>query len=194
MTRALDAPSELSDEDLLASYGAGDPRAARALVARLTPKAFAVARRLLSSEAEAEEVTQEALVRLWRFAPKWRTGEAQVSTWLYRVVVNLCSDRLRKKREAPLQDGMEIADEAPTAEARLSEEDRQDALQRGLLQLPERQRQAVILRHLEGLSNPAIAEILGIGVEAVESLTARGKRRLAELLAPRRQELGYQDD
>ena len=62
------------------------------------------------------------------------------------------------------------------------------------MRLPERQRQAVVLRHIEGLSNPEIAQVLGIGVEAVESLTARGKRALAAELAPRRSELGYDDD
>ena len=69
----------------------------------------------------------------------------------------------------------------------------QDALQAGLNTLPERQKQAVILRHIEGLSNPEIAEIMEVGVEAVESLTARGKRALANALAGRKEELGYSD-
>jgi RNA polymerase sigma-70 factor (ECF subfamily) len=62
------------------------------------------------------------------------------------------------------------------------------------LRLPERQRQAVVLRHLEGLANPQIAEILDVGVEAVESLTARGKRALTADLAAQRDALGYSDD
>jgi RNA polymerase sigma factor (sigma-70 family) len=68
------------------------------------------------------------------------------------------------------------------------------ALQAALAALPDRQRQAVVLRHIEGLSNPEIAQIMDLGVEAVESLTARGKRALAAQLAGRRDELGYTDD
>jgi RNA polymerase sigma-70 factor (ECF subfamily) len=68
------------------------------------------------------------------------------------------------------------------------------AFQAALMQLPERQRQAVVLRHIEGLSNPEIAAVLDVGVEAVESLTARGKRALAAILAGRKDELGYDDE
>lgn len=194
MQMALDAGSEVSDEALLARYAAGDRLAARALVLRLTPRVFAVARRMLGSEAEAEEVAQEALVRLWRIAPEWRAGEAQVGTWLYRVTVNLSTDRLRRRRDLPLDPEMDFADDAPTQEARLQDADRAAALDRALASLPERQRQAVILRHLEGLSNPEISEILDLSVDAVESLTARGKRTLKALLADQRAELGYGDD
>ena len=194
MAMAFDATSEASDEALLARYAAGDPVAARALVARLTPRVFAVARRMLGSEAEAEEVSQDALVRLWRIAPDWRAGEAQVSTWLYRVTVNLCTDRLRRRRDMPLDPEADYADDAPPVEQRLQDADRAAALERALASLPERQRQGVVLRHLEGLSNPEIAEILGLTVEAVESLTARGKRGLKAQLAAQRTELGYGDD
>lgn len=194
MAMAFDATSEASDEALLARYAAGDPVAARALVARLTPRVFAVARRMLGSEAEAEEVSQDALVRLWRIAPDWRVGEAQVSTWLYRVTVNLCTDRLRRRRDMPLDPEADYADDAPPVEQRLQDADRAAALERALASLPERQRQVVVLRHLEGLSNPEIAEILGLTVEAVESLTARGKRGLKAQLAAQRTELGYGDD
>ncbi|MEM8957923.1 MAG: RNA polymerase sigma factor [Pseudomonadota bacterium] len=194
MAMAFDATSEASDEDLLVRYAAGDPVAARALVARLSPRVFAVARRMLGSEAEAEEVAQDALVRLWRIAPDWRAGEARVSTWLYRVTVNLCTDRLRRRRDMPLDPEADYADDAPPVEQRLQDADRAAALERALASLPERQRQVVVLRHLEGLSNPEIAEILGLTVEAVESLTARGKRGLKAQLAAQRSELGYGDD
>ena len=72
--------------------------------------------------------------------------------------------------------------------------ERMDALQSALQKLPDRQRQAVIFRHIDGLANPEIAQILDISTEAVESLTARGKRALAEILAPARSKLGYDDD
>ena len=91
-------------------------------------------------------------------------------------------------------EGVEPEDEQPRAEERLQTADRASALRAALAELPERQRQAVVLRHLEGLSNPEIAAVMEIGVEAVESLTARGKRALAARLVGRRAELGLSDD
>lgn len=185
-----------TDEALLARYAAGDPAAARALTLRLVPRAQGYAARLLGDGAEAEDIVQEAMLRLWRAAPGWRSGEAQVATWLYRVVTNLCTDRIRARRRRPaaaLDEAPEVADGAGGAEAGLIEADRMAALQAALDALPERQRQAVVLRHIEGFGNPEIAEVMDIGVEAVESLTARGKRALAAILAGRRGELGYDD-
>ncbi|MCV2881392.1 RNA polymerase sigma factor [Actibacterium sp. XHP0104] len=193
MNMALDAQSEFSDEALLVLYGNGDDRAARALAARLLPRVLSYATRVLRDPAEAEDVAQEAMLRLWRIAPEWRQGEAKVSTWLYRVVANLCTDRLRKGRMADIDAVTEPADDSPGAEAQLQQAARLAALDGALAELPERQRQAVVLRHIEGLANPEIAEILEISVEAVESLTARGKRALAAALAGRREELGYDD-
>ena len=183
-----------ADAALLARYAAGDAAAARLLSARLAPRAFAHAFRVLGDRAEAEDVTQEAMLRLWKQAPEWDAGRAQASTWLYRVVANLCLDRLRRTRPDTLDEIDAPADPAPRIETRLQDAARHDALQSALLRLPERQRQAVVLRHLEGLANPQIAEILDIGVEAVESLTARGKRALTADLAAQRDALGYSDD
>lgn len=192
---ALDITSEASDEALLVLYGNGDRAAAQILTLRLTPMVLRVARRMLGDWAEAEDVAQEAMMRLWRIAPEWRQGEAKVTTWLYRVVTNLATDRLRKRKGyrqgIGLEEAPEVADAAPDVETRMMEDDRAEALQTALDQLPERQRQAVVLRHIEGLSNPDIAAVMEIGVEAVESLTARGKRALAAALAGRREELGY---
>ncbi|HDR27797.1 RNA polymerase sigma factor [Rhodovulum sp.] len=194
MLMPFDAESGEPDEVLLVAYGRGDARAARALTLRLTPRALGYAARLLRDAAEAEDVAQEAMLRLWRIAPEWRMGEAKVTTWLYRVVTNLCTDRLRRRRGQGLDEVPEPEDDAPGVEARMIAQARVDALDAALAALPERQRQAVILRHIEGLSNPEIAGIMEIGVEAVESLTARGKRALASALAGQRSELGFEDD
>ena len=191
-----DLTAEISDDALLVLYANGDAAAARALTARLLPVVLAYASRLLRDRAEAEDVAQEAMIRLWRIAPDWRQGEARVTSWLYRVVTNLCTDRLRagrRRRADALEDVPEPADGAPDAEGAMIAADRQGALQAALASLPERQRQAVVLRHLEGLTNPEIAEVLGVGVEAVESLTARGKRALQALFAGRKEELGYEE-
>jgi RNA polymerase sigma-70 factor (ECF subfamily) len=190
----LDAEIDTGDDVLLARYARGDAAAARLLVARLTPVVFRHAARVLGDTAEAEDVTQEALVRLWKIAPDWEAGRAKVTTWLYRITANLCTDRLRKRRGVALDDIAEPTDPTPGVEAQLQTQARMDALQAGLMQLPERQRQAVILRHIEGLANPDIAQILDISTEAVESLTARGKRALATIMAPQRDTLGYDDD
>ena len=191
-----DLTAELSDDALLVLYANGDPAAARALTQRLLPVVLAYAGRLLGDRAEAEDVAQEAMIRLWRIAPDWRQGEAKVTSWLYRVVTNLCTDRLRagrRRRAEALEDVPEPADGAPNAEGAMICAERLGALQAALDRLPERQRQAVVLRHIEGLTNPEIAEVLGVGVEAVESLTARGKRALQGLLSGRRAELGYEE-
>ncbi|RGP37225.1 RNA polymerase sigma factor [Pseudotabrizicola alkalilacus] len=191
-----DTAAPPSDEALLVLYANGDPEAARVLTRRLAPRAFAHALRMLADRAEAEDVAQEALLRLWRIAPDWRQGEAQVTTWLYRVVGNLATDRLRarkRRRAEPLDDAAEPASDQPAVVQVMIEADRMAALQAALAELPDRQRQAVVLRHIEGLANPEIATIMAIGVEAVESLTARGKRALAALLAGRRKDLGYED-
>lgn len=179
---------------LLRRYAQGDPAAARVLAAQVTPRMFGHAFRVLGDHGEAEDVTQDALMRLWRIAPDWREGEAKVSTWLYRVVANLCTDRLRKRPTTALEDVDEPADPSPSAEAVLQHNARRDALQRALDSLPDRQRQAVVLRHIDGLANPEIAAILEIGVEAVESLTARGKRALKQALDGQKEALGFRDD
>jgi len=191
---AFDAPEGETDEALLGRYARGDAGAARTLTARLTPRVMAHAYRLTGDRDEAADIAQEAMLRLWRIAPRWQPGRAQVTTWLYRVVANLGTDRLRRRRHVTLDEAPEVADPSPSAEARMGRDQRIGALRQALAALPGRQRQAVVLRHLEGLSNPEIAAVMDIGVEAVESLTARGRRALKEALGPRREDLGFGDD
>ena len=185
-----DAP----DAALLVAYANGNPSAAQVLTARLLPRVLAQATRMLSDQAEAEDVAQDALMRLWKIAPDWRQDEAQVSTWLYRVVANLCTDRLRKRRGVPLDQIAEPADPQRGVEVQMQDTARLRALSDALAQLPDRQAQAVSLRHLQGMSNPEIAEIMDISVRSVESLTARGKRALTDILQGRKAALGYDDD
>lgn len=193
---AKDTQTEVSDEALLVLYANGDPDAARLLAQRLVPRVLGYATRLLGDRAEAEDIAQEVMLRLWRAAPEWRSGEAQVSTWVYRVAANLCTDRLRavKRKGAQALDLVaEPEDGRPSVVATMIVADRHAALQAALAELPDRQREAVILRHIEGLANPQIADVMQIGVEAVESLISRGKRALTTALAGRRHELGYEE-
>ena len=195
---AYDAQDTTSDEALMVLYANGDRHAAMALAQRVTPRVLAYAARMLAGDrAEAEDVAQETMLRLWRMAPDWRQGEAKVTTWAYRVATNLCIDRQRSRRrkgQIALDEAPDQADGAPGAEQRLQDGRRMAALEAALAELPDRQRQAVVLRHIEGLSNPEIAAVMEIGVEAVESLTARGKRALAAVLSGQRDALGYEDD
>ena len=124
-----DAQDDTPDDALLLLYANGDRTAARVLTLRLTPKAFGHAFRVLGDRAEAEDVAQEAMLRLWKMAPDWRQGEAKVTTWLYRVVANLCTDRLRKKRGVALDDASEPEDDAASAADQLQDRARVDALQ-----------------------------------------------------------------
>jgi RNA polymerase sigma-70 factor (ECF subfamily) len=198
MNMAYDSDTDVPDEALLVLYANGDRHAALALTQRITPRVMGYAARMLGGDrAEAEDVAQETMLRLWRVAPEWRQGETKVTTWAYRVATNLCIDRqrTRARREQVALDAVpDPADDGPSAEGRLQEAGRLAALEAALADLPDRQRQAVVLRHIEGLTNPEIAAVMEIGVEAVESLTARGKRALAAILSGRKADLGYEDD
>lgn len=191
----LDTDPQTDDADLLVRYAQGDASAARLLTLRLTPRAFGQAARMLGDTNEAEDVAQEAMMRLWRVAPDWRLGEAKVTTWLYRVVSNLCTDRLRKRSRGTvrLEDVAEPTDPTPSVETQMQDTARHSALRAALASLPERQRVAVVMRHFDGASNPDIAQALDISTEAVESLTARGKRALAAALKGQAAALGYEE-
>ena len=191
---ALDIIQNQRDAELLARFSKGDRAAALALTSRLAPVVFAQAFRMLGDRAEAEDVTQESLLRLWKAAPGWDATRAKITTWLYRVTSNLCIDRLRKSNRNSGDEVPEVADETPGIDRKLQATARAQALQHALQTLPDRQRQAMILRHIEDLSNPEISDIMEISVEAVESLVSRGRRALASTLAPQKKMLGLEDD
>ncbi|MEM9783183.1 MAG: sigma-70 family RNA polymerase sigma factor [Pseudomonadota bacterium] len=179
-TPPADAAALVEEGALIARFAAGDARAAEALTTALLPGAFRQAWRLLGDQNEAEDVAQEAMMRFWRQAQDWRQGEARASTWLYRVTRNLCIDRLRRRRVmADIDDVPEPADPVPAVLERLQAAEESRALARAIAELPARQRDALVMRHFEGCSNPVIAERLDCSVEAVESLLARARRQLA---------------
>lgn len=177
----------MSDQDpdsaLIERVGRGEPAAARMLVAAKLPRIMGLARRMLHDTAEAEDVAQEAFVRVWRNAAAWQTGRARFDTWLHTVVLNLCRDRLRHRREITDDDMPEPADPAPDAEAGLIETERGHAVATAIGALPERQREAILLVHYQDLSGADAAAVLDISVEALESLLARGRRSLRSRLA-----------
>jgi len=184
-----DPDSHDPDEDLLQRLGRNEPQAARELVARKLPRLLALAQRLLGRRGEAEEVTQEAFVRIWKQAPKWRRGEAHFDTWLHRVVLNLCYDRLRggaARHEQAVDALPDHADAAPTPEQHWGHAQRDQRVASALARLPARQREAIVLQYYQELSHADISELMCISIDALESLLARARRNLrAELMETR---------
>lgn len=171
------------DAELVAQVGKRDPAAVRTLIARKLPRLLALAVRLLGDRMEAEDVAQEAFLRIWQHAPRWREGEARFDTWLHRVALNLCYDRLRKQRDEPADQLPEAADPGPLPDARLDARSRDQRVQAALAGLPARQREALVLNYYQELSNVEAASLMGITVEALESLLARARRNLRAQLA-----------
>ena len=181
------------DNVLLVAFAKGDRSAAQQLSERLMPKIYSHAYYRLGNIADAEDVTQEAFLKLWKIAPNWKYDKAQVSTWLYRVVYNLCKDRYRRATLENLSSAQEVTDGTQSPTDNIDAQYRQKALYDAMSILPENQRLAIQLRHIDELSNPEIAEIMELSIEAVESLTARGKRKLIEILQTQKSKLGYSD-
>lgn len=171
------------DEALLARVGEGDPAAVRALVARKLPRLLALAGRMLGDAAEAEDVAQETFVRAWKQARDWRPGAARFDTWLHRVALNLCYDRLRRRREVATDTPPELADDGPAPDRGLLARDVGVRVAAAMRALPDRQREAVSLCHYQELSNIEAAALMGVSVDALESLLARGRRALRAALS-----------
>ena len=171
-----------SDEELMARVGAGSEPAFRELAARHVAPMLRLARRFLRNGADAEDVVQDALMRIWAQAPRWRP-EAALRTWLYRVVVNLCIDRDRRVSPASLDDVPDPADPAPDPQARMEEIQTASAVTEALAELPARQRAAVTLTYYEGFSDAEAAAILATSAGSVESLLVRARRTLRDRLA-----------
>lgn len=172
------------DADIVRRIGAGDARAAETLVRKHLTRIHALAQRMLGDRAEAEDVAQEVFLRAWREAPKWRPGGAKFETWMHRVALNLCYDRLRRRREATDPDaGLTTPDPAPAADEVWLARQRAMRVQAALAALPERQRAAIAMCHFEEMSQADAAAALELSVDALESLLARGRRTLRASLA-----------
>jgi RNA polymerase sigma-70 factor (ECF subfamily) len=167
-----------SDHELMALLASGDMAALGQLVYRHQAKALAVALRLLGSHHQAEDICQEAFLRVYQASGSYRP-EGQFATWLYRIVVNLCYDALRRTRRQPEPLSAEAAAPLwsdPLAAAQAGELSAQ--VRQAVGALPERQRTAVILHRYEQLRHEQIAEIMQCSVSAVESLLVRAYQQL----------------
>lgn len=173
---------DLDEAALVARIGNGDGNAFRQVVERHLDPIVGFARRVLNDGAEADDVAQETFLRLWREAHRWQP-RARLAAWLYRVAYNLCIDRLRRRRG--MVDIDQVPDPpspAPSPEDGIAAAEQSMRIERAISELPERQRAAILLVHRQGLGNIAAAEILGVSVEALESLLARGRRQLKRVL------------
>jgi len=176
-------PDETEDDAaLLARVSAGDAQAFRGLVDRHLPTVLAIARRMLRDDAEAEDVAQESLLRLWRNAASLELGEGGVRPWLRRVVSNLSIDRVRAKRNTTVTDAVPEESEPAGQVRQMAERELGLRVDAALKALPERQRLALTLFHYEGMSQIEVGETMGISDEAVESLLARARRTLKAAL------------
>jgi RNA polymerase sigma-70 factor (ECF subfamily) len=170
------------DDELVLRAGRGDAEAVRALIDGKLPRILTLARRMLADPAEAEDVAQETFIRAWKAARTWRPGRARFETWLYRVALNLCYDRLRRRGrfggEPP-----DRPDEGPAPDRNLHARDVGRRVEAALAALPVRQREAIVLAHYQELPAAEAAAILGVSIEALESLLSRGRRTLRAALA-----------
>jgi RNA polymerase sigma-70 factor, ECF subfamily len=167
---------------LLTRISAGDAQAFRALVDRHLATVLAIARRMLKDDAEAEDVAQETLLRLWRNAANLELGPGGVRPWLRRVASNLCIDRVRARRNTTVVDQVPEESEPAGQMRQLAERELGARVDAALKALPERQRLAITLFHYEGMSQIEVGATLGISDEAVESLLARARRTLKATL------------
>ena len=172
-----------SDDGLLAYVADGDRRAFAILMDRHIDRAASLARRVLNNRSDAEDVVQDAFLKVWQKAGQWQPGRAQFSTWLYRVVVNRCLDLKRKPVNAALDNVAEQSDDRPDAYEDIVARQRQAKITAAVADLPERQRTAIALSYTAGLSNVQAAASMDISVKAFESLLVRAKRELRGRLA-----------
>jgi RNA polymerase sigma-70 factor (ECF subfamily) len=174
----------LTDEQVMTAIADGDQRVYADAVRQHSRAIGFYAFRMLGNKDSAEDIAQETFLRLWTHADRWRSDKASISTWLHRIAHNLCIDSMRKDRSSQTEEFEdEIPDQTRDAELQQEWDERQQRLQAALMMMPERQRSAIVLTHYQGLGNQAVASIMDLSVDALESLLARSRRALRTMLA-----------
>jgi RNA polymerase sigma-70 factor, ECF subfamily len=179
LTEELTAGDDLQ---LITDAARGDNVAFDRLVIRHGPFALRVARRILRDHALAEEVVQEAFVRAWQHAASYQPRRGLVTTWLYRIVFNLCMDRARSIRLSPIPEGYDAVDPATSADMGLEAREQSRMVSNALGELVPRQRAAITLVYYEELPASEAGRILGVTPKAVERLLARARAQLRKRL------------
>lgn len=181
--------SEDNDNQLLNRVRGGDETAFRMLVERHIDRAYAIALRIVGNAADAEDVVQDTMLKVWSFRGRSHHGRAKFSTWLYRVITNRCIDLRRRRRTDSVEILPDIADGRPDAASIIERSEISELLELAMQRLPEQQRVAVILSYHESLSNGEIAQVMDTTNAAVESLLKRGRQQLRQLLRRHEQEI-----
>jgi RNA polymerase sigma-70 factor (ECF subfamily) len=178
--RNAELSADDSDEALMARIAAGEQAAFRLFARRHVSRSLAVAQRIAGNPCDAEEIVQDALLRVWLSAAEWRLGDARVTTWLYRVVVNLAIDHIRKNRQkfVSIDEAGDPADPSPSAQMLAEGRQLEALMSAAIAELPPRQRVALTLCCFEGIDCAEAARIMQISVSAMESLLVRGRRTL----------------
>jgi RNA polymerase sigma-70 factor (ECF subfamily) len=181
------------DADLMAQVADGDQRAFAQLVERHLPRAYAIARRVLSNQADAEDAAQEAFSKVWTHAREWQPARATFSTWFYRILVNASLDLARRhggRRELTDSDSVlaELLDLQPALDSVHAQAREAEAIQQAVQRLPDNQRMAVVLCYFEDHSNPQAAELMGLHIKALEGLLGRARNQLRNWLGKMREE------
>ena len=176
------------DIDLVERHRYGDVEAFEEIYQRYEAMVFNLALRLSGDPGEAQDLTQEAFLRVYRHLGRFQ-GRSSLKTWIYRVAVNSCRSRLgrRRWRSIPISEenpdeGLVLVDSRRSPEQRAMAAASGRRVLEGLARLPARFREAVVLRDLEGLSYQEIAEVLKVRVGTVRSRIARGRRKLRDVL------------
>jgi RNA polymerase sigma-70 factor (ECF subfamily) len=170
------------DEHLIDRMRQHDESAYRLLVERHIDRAYGLALRILKSPADAEDVVQDAFVKVWLNREKWQAGRAKFSTWLYRVILNRCIDLRRLPSTEWIDVVPEPADDAEDCVVTIHRQEIYGRLEAAVDQLPAQQRTAILLSYYEELSNAEIAEVMSISVSAAEALLKRGRQGLRGFL------------
>ena len=174
---------EADELDLIRRMVAGEESAYRKLLEKHLPPLSNYVIRMMVNTADADDIVQETLIRLWTRGDQFSPEKTKLTTWLHKIAHNLCIDHFRKYRRS--------IDEHPVQEVALTSGPETSRVQQGLsrditqamMALPERQRSAIIMCHYQGLSNKEAAIVLDISVDALESLMARGRGKLRQILA-----------
>ena len=174
----------ITDEELMLRIGDGDQTAYGMLVDRHLSLNLGYATKLLGNAAEAEEVMQEAFIRVWKHASRWDPSrKTRFTTWFYRVVTNLCYDVGRKRKPQEKVEVLEkIASDEASAENVIAVGQRSEQVKKAMEELPHRQSTAIMLCYFQGLSNREAAEVMEVSLNALESYLVRGRRGLADIL------------
>ncbi len=170
------------DDALMARAAARDASALAELADAHADVAWRIAYRMLADAAEAEDVAQEAILKLWQYADRWQGGGSGVAAWLTRVATNACLDRLRRRRFMADDMVPDRADESPRADAMIEADEVRVAVADCIAALPDRQRAAIVLTYYEERPNQMAADILTMQLKAFESLLFRARAALRKCI------------